>query len=107
VEATHIARRIIAECTAVARAKNIHLDERDVEMTLLQISRLSSGQEISTLQDIRHHRQTEIDTLNAEIVRIAETLGLSSHVVETRLLGELTSIKAAASQKINGGHFIS
>lgn len=93
-EARGIARRVISECTAIAKAKGILLHAEDVETSLLQISRLSDGQEISTLQDIRNGRRTEIDTLNPEIARIAESLNKGDHVSETRLLGELTRLKA-------------
>ncbi|RYG38785.1 MAG: ketopantoate reductase family protein [Chitinophagaceae bacterium] len=84
-----IGRRVIAECVAVANLKGILLSAVEVEESLLQISRLSDGQLISTLQDIQNNRRTEIDTLNVEIVRIAESVGLGDRVNDTRLLGEL------------------
>jgi len=93
-EAFEIARRIIAECVTIAKAKNIALEAKEVEESLLLISKSSDGQLISTLQDIRNKRKTEIDTLNFEIVRIAESLGKSEAVLETKLLGELTKIKS-------------
>lgn len=93
-EAFEIARRIIAECVSIAKAKNIPLEAKEVEESLLLISKSSDGQLISTLQDIRNKRKTEIDTLNFEIVRIAESLGKSEAVLETKLLGELTKIKS-------------
>ncbi|MPR36240.1 2-dehydropantoate 2-reductase [Cytophagaceae bacterium SJW1-29] len=92
--ALELARRIIAECTAVARAKGIMIGPDEVEESLLRISRSSDGQLISTLQDIRSRRPVEIDTLNFEIVRIARSLGLDNRVRETGLLGELTGLKA-------------
>lgn len=92
--ALEIARRIIAECVTIAKAKNILLEPTEVEESLLLISRSSDGQLISTLQDIYNKRKTEIDTLNFEIVRIAESLGRSEAVLETKLLGELTKIKS-------------
>ncbi|HEX8532052.1 MAG TPA: 2-dehydropantoate 2-reductase [Cytophagales bacterium] len=93
-----IARRVIHECVAVAQASGIHLGTQEVEAGLLQISTASDGQLISTLQDIRNGRRTEIDTLNFEVVRIAETLGRGDLVPETRLLGELTKLKADRAQ---------
>jgi 2-dehydropantoate 2-reductase len=92
--ALEIARRIIAECVTIAKAKNILLEPTEVEESLLLISRSSDGQLISTLQDIYNKRKTEIDTLNFEIVRIADSLGRSEAVLETKLLGELTKIKS-------------
>ncbi len=94
-----IARSVIAECVAVARASGISLRPEEVEESLLQISTASDGQLISTLQDIRHGRRTEIETLNFELVRIAETLGRGNLVPETRLLGELTKLKADRAQR--------
>jgi 2-dehydropantoate 2-reductase len=93
-EARQIARRVIVECTTIAVTKGITLDVIEVENSLLQISRLSDGQEISTLQDIRNKRVTEIETLNPAVVRIAENLGLGELVTETRLLGDLVKLKA-------------
>jgi 2-dehydropantoate 2-reductase len=92
--AHEIALRIISECIEVARAKGIDLHLDEVEKSLIQISRLSDGQEISTLQDIRNKRRTEIETLNPEIVRVAESLHKENLVSETRLLGELIKLKA-------------
>lgn len=92
--ALHIARRVLAECIGIAGAKGIGLDAAEVEESLLNISRSSDGQLISTLQDIRNKRRTEIETLNFEIVKIARSLGKEDAVKETRLLGELTKLKA-------------
>ncbi|MGY3211920.1 ketopantoate reductase family protein [Mucilaginibacter sp. HD30] len=89
-----VARRVIAECIRVAECQEIALTADEVEETLLAISRSSDGQLISTLQDIRNHRPTEISTLNQEIVQMAEAGGLAALVAETRLLGELTTIKS-------------
>ena len=89
-----IAKRIITECVAVAGAKGVHLDAAEVEQNLLRISRSSDGQLISTLQDIKNGRQTEIDTLNLAVARMAKELGMEGAVRETALLGELTKIKS-------------
>lgn len=92
--AMQIARRIISECLSIAHHKEIWLVQKDIEDSLLEISFASDGQLISTLQDIRRQRNTEIDTLNLEIARMAEGLGKSEAVRETKLLGELTKMKA-------------
>ncbi|MFD0764396.1 ketopantoate reductase family protein [Mucilaginibacter lutimaris] len=84
-----IAKRVISECLLVAR-QYVTLELDAVIDSLLTISKLSDGQFISTLQDIKAGRPTELDTLNAEIVRLAGELP----VPETRLLGELTTLKA-------------
>lgn len=97
-QALAIARRIIAECTGVASLAGVTLDVHQVEENLLQISRSSDGQLISTLQDILHKRETEIDTLNAEVARIAASLGKADSVTETRILGELIQLKSSMNR---------
>lgn len=95
--ALEIARTVIAECIAVARTQGISLTASEVEESLLKISRLSDGQFISTLQDIRAKRKTEIDTLNFEMVRMAGNI----EVPNTKLLGELVRIKAGMAYESN------
>ncbi|MEH6680334.1 MAG: 2-dehydropantoate 2-reductase [Sediminicola sp.] len=102
-EALKIARNVISECIAIASAKGIELDADEVESSLMQISRLSAGQEISTLQDIRNKKRTEIGTLNLEIARIAETLNKMDLVPQTSLLGKLTKLKADINMSIYKG----
>ncbi|WP_202925318.1 ketopantoate reductase family protein [Mucilaginibacter sp. 14171R-50] len=88
--ALRMARNVIHECLAVAERQGVALSAQEVEDSLLSISRMSDGQFISTLQDIRNHRPTEIATLNAEIVSLAGDLP----VPYTKLLGELTALKS-------------
>jgi 2-dehydropantoate 2-reductase len=95
-----IARKVLSECIGIAGAKGIDLDAAEVEESLLNISRSSDGQLISTLQDIRNKRRTEIETLNFEIVKIARSLGKEDAVKETRLLGELTKLKADLNNQL-------
>jgi len=100
--AFRIARRIISECIGIAREEGVLLDPGEVEESLLQISQSSDGQLISTLQDIRRKRSTEIETLNLEIARIARSRNKEAAVKETGLLGELTKLKADLSQQLAG-----
>lgn len=85
-----IARTVIAECIAVAEANGIMITASEVEESLIKISRSSDGQLISTLQDIRAKRRTEIDTLNFEMARVAGKISVPA----TSLLGELVKIKS-------------
>ncbi|MGN6418401.1 MAG: ketopantoate reductase family protein [Pseudobacter sp.] len=89
-----IARRVVEECVEIAAAEGISLHADEVTENLLQISRSSDGQLISTYQDILHKRETEITTLNGEIAEIARRLHKQHIVRETRLLGELTLLKS-------------
>lgn len=90
-QALQIAESLVAECLCVAKEKGVHLNQADVIDTLLLISRSSDGQFISTLQDIRNHRPTEIATLNLAIAGMAAT---EHPVIQTRLLGELILLKS-------------
>ncbi|WP_256006705.1 ketopantoate reductase family protein [Pedobacter deserti] len=94
LQARDLARRIIKECCAVANSTGIIADPFEIEAQMLQISRVSEGQEISTLQDIRHHRRTEMDSLNMEVVRIADSLSMIEQVKLTRAFGELILLKS-------------
>lgn len=93
-----IARRVIEECVAVSKRAGISLEIDEVVERLLLISKSSDGQLISTLQDIRNKRKTEIETLNFEIANIARSLNLEDAVKETKLLGELTRLKSELSR---------
>lgn len=93
-----LAREVIDECVAVANEAGISLDREEVIGRLLQISQRSEGQLISTLVDIHHGRETEIDTLNGEVARLAERLGRPGLATRTRLLGELTRLLAETSR---------
>ncbi|MBS1603091.1 MAG: 2-dehydropantoate 2-reductase [Bacteroidetes bacterium] len=91
-EALELARRMIAECIAVAELEGVRLSAEEVTGRLLQISKASDGQLISTLQDIRNRKPTEIDTLNFAVARAAASHGLEAPV--TLALGELTRLKS-------------
>lgn len=98
--AFQLARKMIAECVSIARGCSIFLEEGAVEEKLLQISRSSDGQLISTLQDIRGGRQTEIDTLNFAIVAIARELGLAQTVEITEAFGVLTKLRSVIGSSV-------
>jgi 2-dehydropantoate 2-reductase len=89
-----IAKRIIHECVTIARETGVILSEDEVVESLIMISKASDGQLISTLQDIKNKRETEITTLNFSIAAIAKNLNKESVVAETKLLGELTLLKS-------------
>lgn len=93
-EVFELASRIIHECTLIAQHKGIDLVPGEIENQVLAISKMSEGQFISTLQDIRNKKETEIDTLNLEIHSIAKELGLEHQVQQTRVLGELIRLKS-------------
>jgi len=89
-----IAKRVITECVSIANTSGIPLLVDEVLESLIMISKASDGQLISTLQDIRNKRETEIETLNFSIVNTAKKLNKEAMVTETKLLGELTKLKS-------------
>jgi 2-dehydropantoate 2-reductase len=93
-QALQIAESLVAECLRVAEEQGVDLNLAEVMGSLLLISRSSDGQFISTLQDIRNHRPTEISTLNLAIAGMAAT---EQAVIQTRLLGQLTLLKSQVS----------
>lgn len=90
-QALQIAESLVSECLCVAKEQGVHLGLTEVMESLLMISRSSDGQMISTLQDIRNHRPTEIATLNLAIAGMAVT---ENAVIQTRLLGQLILLKS-------------
>jgi 2-dehydropantoate 2-reductase len=97
-EALSLAKRIVKECISISQTVGIHLNETEVIENILLISKSSDGQLISTLQDIRRKHKTEIETMNFEIVRIAQQFGKENIVTETKLLGELVKLKSELNQ---------
>ena len=95
-EIADIARELVRECVAITERLGVGLSESELMEQILRISRGSDGQLISTLQDIRSGRQTEIEYLNLEIARIAASLQLQVPRVE--LLGRLTLAKSQQAQ---------
>ncbi|MVM28506.1 2-dehydropantoate 2-reductase [Spirosoma sp. HMF4905] len=93
-----LAGEIIDECVAVAKEVNIMLNRQEVEQRLLDISQRSDGQLISTLVDINHGRETEIDTLNGAVANLAQRLEKPNLANRTRLLGELIRLKSAVNR---------
>jgi len=95
-EVANIARELVRECVTVTNRLDVGLSESELMEQILRVSRGSDGQLISTLQDIRNGRQTEIEFLNLEIARIAASLQL--HLPRVELLGRMTLAKSLQAQ---------
>lgn len=94
-EATaNLAREIIRECVMLTDRFNLELSDTELMAQILLISRRSDGQFISTLQDIRVGRPTEIEVLNLEIARIAASMQPSLDLSKVELLGKLIVAKS-------------
>ncbi len=94
-----LARKIVMECVPIAGEQGILLNTEEIIDQIIQISKRSTGQLISTLQDIRKNRETEINFLNLEICRIAKTLTPPISLPITEALGEL--ILKKSEQRVN------
>ncbi|MBI3167605.1 MAG: 2-dehydropantoate 2-reductase [Chloroflexi bacterium] len=83
---------VVQECVMLVEKLKIDLTQAEIMEQLLVISKRSDGQLISTLQDIQAGRQTEIDSLNLEIARIAASMQVE--VPKTELLGKMILAKS-------------
>lgn len=95
-EVLQIAKTVIEECLLIAKEDDIHLTMEVVLENILAISKMSDGQKISTYQDILHKRETEIETMNLAIAKVA--LLKNKDVPVTAMLGQLVKIKAELSR---------
>lgn len=94
-----LAREIVNECLALTERLGLALDEDELIEQILRISRGSEGQLISTLQDIRSGRQTEIEFLNLEIARIGAALEPRLQLPRTELLGKMIVARSRLSSR--------
>jgi 2-dehydropantoate 2-reductase len=95
-EATeNLAREVVRECVTLMDRLNLGLSERELMEQILLISQRSDGQLISTLQDLRSGRPTEIEALNLEIARVAAALQPSLQLPRVELLGKLIVAKSS------------
>ncbi len=99
--AASLALTVVCECITLTDRLGLDLGEHDVMEQLRLISRRSDGQLISTLQDIRSGRPTEIASLNLEIARIAAESQPSLALPCTALLGRMIVVKSG--QHVVGG----
>jgi 2-dehydropantoate 2-reductase len=94
VAARTLAETVITECVSVANDVGIPVNASEVLATVLRISKSSEGQLISTLQDIRNGRPTEIESLNFAVAQIAMHSANERGTPVTKILGELTKLKS-------------
>lgn len=98
-EAASLALEVVRECLAVTDRLGLGLSEAEVMAQILRISRGSDGQLISTLQDIRGGRPTEIESLNLEIARVAASLQPPLELPRVELLGRMVLLKSLRAGK--------
>jgi 2-dehydropantoate 2-reductase len=93
-EAANLAAEVVRECLILTSRLEIGLSESELMEQILLISKRSDGQLISTLQDIRSGRQTEIEFLNLEIARVAAASQPGLSLPRTELLGKMIWTKS-------------
>ena len=101
-EVAGLAGEIIKECCQVAAAFGLRIDPVQISSQLLVLSKGSYGQNCSTLEDINNGRETELSVLNQAIVQTAAKHAPHVDLSTTRLMGEVTMLKAkqALAQEI-------
>lgn len=93
-KSAELAREIVQECIQVTNRLEVELNENEIMEQIYTISKGSDGQLISTLQDIKNGRETEIESLNLEISRVAEKLTPPVAISKTKLLGNMILLKS-------------
>ncbi|HTR41774.1 MAG TPA: 2-dehydropantoate 2-reductase [Pseudomonadales bacterium] len=93
-EVARLASEIIAECLLLANARNVSLSGSELMEQIMKISHGSRGVLISTLQDIENGRETEIESLNLEMARIASSMNPQINLTKTELLGRMVLAKS-------------
>jgi 2-dehydropantoate 2-reductase len=97
-ETANLARRLVKECITLTDRLHIGLSESEVMQQIMQIS-TGSKQLISTLQDIRNGRPTEIESLNLEIARLAASQQPPLYLPQTELLGKIILAKSVLHRR--------
>jgi len=101
--AFELAGQIVEECVPVAKRINISIGVEELLDQILMISKGSTGQLISTLQDIQRNCETEIKFFNYEICRVAGNLNPPIKLPITKTLGLLTLKKSEIGMEKRSG----
>jgi 2-dehydropantoate 2-reductase len=97
-ESANLARQLVKECIRLTDRLTVGLSENEVMEQIMRIS-TRSKQLISTLQDIKNGRQTEIESLNLEIARLAASLEPPLYLPQTELLGRMILAKSVLHRR--------
>jgi 2-dehydropantoate 2-reductase len=93
-----LARQLVQECIKLTDRLNVTLTESEVMQQIMLISK-GSKQLISTLQDIRNGRPTEIESLNLEIARLGACQQPPLDLPRTELLGRMILAKSVLHRR--------
>jgi len=94
MEIANLAAEIVRECISLTDRFDMGLRESELMEQIMRISKGSDGILISTLQDINGGRQTEIESLNLEMARVAAEMQPGLHLPGTELLGRMILAKS-------------
>jgi 2-dehydropantoate 2-reductase len=98
-ETANLAQEVVRECITLTDRLNMGLTEHELMEQILLISKRSDGQLISTLQDIRIGRPTEIEFLNLEIARVAASLQPRLELPKVEILGKMIVAKSLQQRR--------
>lgn len=98
-ETANLAREVVRECVTLTDRLNMGLSESELMEQILLISKGSDGQLISTLQDIRSGRKTEIAFLNLEMARVAAAMQPKQHLPRIEFLGKMILTKSLLQRR--------
>ena len=97
-ETANLARQLVREGVTLTDRLDMGLRETELMEQIMLISK-GSSQLISTLQDIRSGRQTEIDFLNLEMARVADSMHPRLHLPRIELLGKMILAKSLQQRR--------
>lgn len=95
----NLAREVVRECIALTDRLHMGLSEGELMEDIMRISKGSDGRLISTLQDMRIGRQTEIEFLNLAIARVGASLQPRLHLPRIELLGKMILAKSLQQRR--------
>lgn len=98
--ANRIAVTMLEEIVTVAAEQGVDLSMGKLTQLIQDVSKNSSGQLCSTLQDLKHGRETEIRQMNLEVNRLAQEASSSLQVPTTRIMGELVTILEETQRRV-------
>jgi 2-dehydropantoate 2-reductase len=101
-EAASMAMDLVRECVTLAARLDLGLGEEELMEQVLRISRASDGQLISTLQDLRTGRETEMESLNLELVRVAASLQPRLELPRVESLGRMILARSLQQRGVPG-----
>lgn len=90
------------EVIAVAKAEGIAIDETDIDNWEKQLSALSESGMSSMLQDMNHHRLTEVDGFGGVILHLGRKHGIQTPINEM-LVDQIRRLESAYSASPRAG----